>query len=104
MLAIVSLCFGVSITTSATPKPSTFRNFPTFFLWVVKFLKVDGFGVAEVVIETPKHNETIANMPDEDVKNIIVAYRDMYHEIARGQHICLINIFRNHGQKAGTSL
>lgn len=71
---------------------------------VGKFLKVDGFGVAEVVIETPKHNETIASMPDEDVKNIVVAYRDRYHEIAKGQHICLINIFRNHGQKAGTSL
>lgn len=71
---------------------------------VGKFLKVDGFGVAEVVIETPLHNKTICTMPHEDVKNIITAYRNRYHEIARDHHICLINIFRNHGAKAGTSL
>lgn len=69
-----------------------------------KFLKVDGFGVAEVVIETPKHNETISSMSDADVRNVIITYRNRYLEISRNPSICLINIFRNHGAMAGTSL
>ena len=69
-----------------------------------KYLKAGGYGVAEVIIETPVHNKTIATMNHEEVVNIIRAYRKRYREIAQITDINLITVFRNHGINAGTSL
>lgn len=69
-----------------------------------KFLKVDGFGLAEVLIETPLHNVSPAIMSQKEVEKILIGYRSRYHAIANNDKICLITIFRNHGPKAGTSL
>lgn len=69
-----------------------------------RFLKADGFGIAEVVIETPLHNQTIATMELEEVKNTVMAYRERYNALSKTAHLDLITIFRNYGQKAGTSL
>lgn len=69
-----------------------------------KFLRVEGFGIAEVIIETPRHNEIIATMSDDTVRNAISSYKNRYNNISEDHNIRLINIFRNHGEKAGTSL
>ncbi len=69
-----------------------------------KFLKADGFGIAEVIIESPFHNRTIATMDKDEVKNTVFAYRERANSIAKIQKIELITIFRNYGEKAGTSL
>jgi UDPglucose--hexose-1-phosphate uridylyltransferase len=69
-----------------------------------RFLKVDGFGIAEVIIETPLHNRTIATMDLEEVKNTVVAYRERYAALSTIEQLDLITIFRNYGEKAGTSL
>jgi UDPglucose--hexose-1-phosphate uridylyltransferase len=69
-----------------------------------RFLKADGFGIAEVVIETPLHNQTIATMELEEVKNTVLAYRERYAALSKIGQLDLITIFRNYGQKAGTSL
>ena len=68
------------------------------------FLAVKGFGIAEVVIETPKHNQTIATMTLKEVADILRAYRARQIEISKNENINLVTIFRNHGAKAGTSL
>ncbi len=69
-----------------------------------RFLKANGFGIAEVVIETPLHNRTIATMDFEEVKNTVMAYRERYNVLSKTAHLDLITIFRNYGEKAGTSL
>jgi UDPglucose--hexose-1-phosphate uridylyltransferase len=69
-----------------------------------RFLKADGFGIAEVVIETPSHNLTIATMDPVDVKNTVIAYKDRYNALSKTGRIDLITIFRNYGERAGTSL
>jgi len=69
-----------------------------------RFLKADGFGIAEVVIETPFHNRTIATMDLEEVKNTVMAYKERYIALSKIGQIDLITIFRNYGEKAGTSL
>ncbi len=69
-----------------------------------KFLRVDGFGVAEVLIETPLHNVSPALMSHKAVEKILIGYRSRYHALATNSDISLITIFRNHGPKAGTSL
>jgi len=69
-----------------------------------RFLKADGFGVAEVIIETPFHNRTIATMDLEEVKNTVLTYRERNAALSKIEQIDLITIFRNYGEKAGTSL
>ncbi|MBM4339283.1 MAG: galactose-1-phosphate uridylyltransferase [Deltaproteobacteria bacterium] len=69
-----------------------------------RFLKADGFGIAEVIIETPIHNRTIATMDLEEVRNTVMAYKERYIALSKTEQIDLITIFRNYGEKAGTSL
>ncbi len=68
------------------------------------FVKIDGYGIAEVVVETPDHSKTIGTLSMEEVFDVLLAYRSRYQSIAADPNVALINIFRNHGPKAGTSL
>ena len=68
------------------------------------FLAAKGFGIAEVVIESPEHHKTIALMQMNEVSAVLAAYRQRYNAIAGNEDINLITIFRNHGYRAGTSL
>lgn len=71
---------------------------------VGSFLAAKGFGIAEVVIESPEHHKTIAVMQLGEVSAVLTAYRQRYKSIAGNADINLITIFRNHGPRAGTSL
>jgi len=68
------------------------------------FLKATGYGIAEVIIETPRHNLTLAAMDAKSVEDVIKVYKSRYLSVAQEKQICFINIFRNHGVRAGTSL
>jgi UDPglucose--hexose-1-phosphate uridylyltransferase len=72
--------------------------------YVGSFLAAKGHGIAEVVIETPEHNKTIATMQPETVSEILTAYRERLRAILTDETINLITIFRNYGPLAGTSL
>ncbi len=67
-------------------------------------VKADGYGIAEVVIESLHHNRTIATMDQSEVERVIRAYRERYANIIQEEHINFVTIFRNHGPRAGTSL
>jgi UDPglucose--hexose-1-phosphate uridylyltransferase len=71
---------------------------------VGRFLKAFGYGIAEVIIETPRHNLTLTKMDNASVEDVIKVYRLRYLSVAKEKQICLINIFRNYGVRAGTSL
>lgn len=68
------------------------------------FLSADGFGVAEVVIESPSHNKSLALLTKDEVKNVLFAYIARFSALSENEHVDLINLFRNHGAAAGTSL
>ncbi|TET93764.1 MAG: galactose-1-phosphate uridylyltransferase [Candidatus Zixiibacteriota bacterium] len=72
--------------------------------WVGSFLAAKGFGIAEVVIEHPKHNQNLALMELDEVANVLRAYRQRQIEISNNDKINLVTIFRNYGPQAGTSL
>lgn len=63
-----------------------------------------GYGHHEVVIETPRHNMTIALLPENNVKDIISVYKNRYLFMVKDKKIKDIIIFKNHGESAGTSL
>jgi len=65
---------------------------------------ISGYGVAEVIIESPKHNLNIALMSDEEVENIIKTYKSRYLALQNKEGIEAVIIFRNNGPGAGTSL
>lgn len=67
-------------------------------------LTAQGFGVAEVVIESPAHNTSLAGMSEDEVRGVLKVYKSRYEALAKNKDIDLITIFRNHGARAGTSL
>lgn len=67
------------------------------------FVAVPGVGRHEVIIESPDHDADLARMSLHEVRGILEAYRSRYR-VLRPDTEGVIVIFRNHGQRAGTSL
>lgn len=65
---------------------------------------ITGFGKHEIIIESPVHNMLIANMPVDDIANIIRTYRERFDAIYQEPGIEHVIIFKNYGEGAGTSL
>ena len=68
------------------------------------FIKMNGVGYHEVVIEHPEHFQTIATMPYKAVERIILSYSERYQALIQKSDVELLTIFRNNGPEAGTSL
>ena len=68
------------------------------------FRKRPGFGVHEVVIETPSHNTPMALMEYEQVEKVLIAYQERYNSLKKNPQLKFITIFKNHGWASGTSL
>ena len=68
------------------------------------FIKMNGVGYHEVVIEHPEHFQSIATMSIQAVDGIISSYVERYQELINRPNVELITIFRNNGPRAGTSL
>lgn len=66
--------------------------------------KMNGIGAHEVVIETPRHEETLATLPLKNVENVLLAYRDRIIDLRRDQRLRYVLVFKNHGIAAGASL
>ncbi|UCF04747.1 MAG: galactose-1-phosphate uridylyltransferase [bacterium] len=68
------------------------------------FRRMDGLGQHEVIIETPKHNESFGTIDDAKALEIVTAYRERYLALSEDKRFKLVKIFRNQGKAAGTSL
>jgi len=66
--------------------------------------KMNGVGAHEVVIETPKHDETLSTLPNDKVIKVLTTYRERILDITRDQRVKYICVFKNHGAAAGASL
>jgi UDPglucose--hexose-1-phosphate uridylyltransferase len=64
----------------------------------------DGFGAHEVIIESPEHNRDLWEMEVGQVEQVVEAYRQRFLAYESGEMLPYVLIFRNHGQRAGTSL
>ena len=65
---------------------------------------MNGIGEHEVMIESPEHNQSIATMPQKQVEELFLAYRERYIAMSQDPRFEMITIFKNHGLNAGTSL
>lgn len=65
---------------------------------------LSGFGVHDVLIETPLHNMTTALLPPDHIADIIRTYKKRFIELHADHKIGHVIIFKNYGERAGTSL
>ena len=79
-------------------------HLPTTRNYVGTFLSAMGFGIAEVVIEHARHDLSPALMHPNEIAAVLRAYRERQIAISRNEKINLVMIFRNFGERAGTSL
>jgi len=63
-----------------------------------------GFGVHDVIIDTPDHSHSIANMADAHIANLLRVYKSRYDSLSLDPRIAHVTIFKNHGGDAGASL
>lgn len=63
-----------------------------------------GFGVHDVIIDTPDHSHSIALMPDAHVANLLRVYKSRYDALSLDPRVAHVTIFKNHGGDAGASL
>jgi UDPglucose--hexose-1-phosphate uridylyltransferase len=66
--------------------------------------KMDGIGAHEVIVESPDHMLTMAEMTDRQIEEVLWAFRDRVNDLKRDQRFRYIVLFKNHGEAAGASL
>ncbi len=65
---------------------------------------VTGVGIHEVIIETPDHSKTTAQLDDQQMETIIQTYLNRFRFASADPRVEQVTIFKNHGDAAGTSL
>jgi len=68
------------------------------------FDKMNGIGAHEVIIETPRHDETLATMSDAAVEQVLWASRERVQDLKQDRRFRYIIVFKNHGAAAGSSV
>ena len=68
------------------------------------FDKMSGIGAHEVIIESPRHEDTLATLDPARIDDVLWACRERVQDLKRDQRFRYIIIFKNHGAAAGASL
>jgi UDPglucose--hexose-1-phosphate uridylyltransferase len=66
--------------------------------------KMSGIGANEVIIETPDHSATLSDMPEQQIAEVLKAFKDRINDLKRDRRFRYIILFRNYGESAGASL
>ncbi len=64
----------------------------------------NGVGAHEVIIETPDHSKSLADLKVHEIEKVIWAYRDRSVDLRGDKRFHYIMLFKNHGYSAGASL
>jgi len=64
---------------------------------------MNGFGIHDVVIESPDHATSLALAPASQTRMVLQAYRKRYLEVSLDERVAHVTIFKNHGAQAGAS-
>lgn len=66
--------------------------------------KMNGIGAHEVIVETPNHDETLAELSPERLVQVLWSYRDRIVDLKKDMRFRYVMIFKNYGRAAGASL
>ncbi|MBI2650791.1 DUF4931 domain-containing protein [Candidatus Woesearchaeota archaeon] len=62
------------------------------------------YGVHEVIVETQHHKSQLADLPVQQIRELLEVYKIRIRELTKLKGIKYVEIFKNHGKDAGTSL
>ena len=68
------------------------------------FRYMGGCGAHEVIIESPDHDRLLAQQPVDHLFLILRTLQNRFNDLMRDRRFQTIVIFKNHGERAGTSL
>ncbi len=63
-----------------------------------------GVGAHEVIVESPKHHISMTDLPEENIREVLWAYRDRLVDLKKDSRFVHGMIFKNVGASAGASL
>lgn len=66
--------------------------------------KMEGVGAHEVIIECPAHEVSLANLPEDNIRDVLWIYRDRLLDLKRDPRLVHGMLFKNVGPAAGASL
>ncbi|MGB0036980.1 MAG: DUF4931 domain-containing protein [Candidatus Acidiferrales bacterium] len=58
-------------------------------------------GAHEIIVETPNHSRTLAEMEDEDIERVLEAYAIRIADLKRDPRFKYVAVFKNQGPQAG---
>jgi UDPglucose--hexose-1-phosphate uridylyltransferase len=65
---------------------------------------MNGIGAHEVIVESPDHNKSLANLNDQQFEDVLWSFRDRIIDLKKDKRFRYILVFKNHGLRAGASL
>ncbi|WP_243369718.1 galactose-1-phosphate uridylyltransferase [Geotalea sp. SG265] len=65
---------------------------------------MSGIGAHEVIIETPRHDQGMADLSPAEITDVLKAYRARYLDLRRDSRLRYMVLFKNHGIRAGATL
>ena len=65
---------------------------------------MNGIGAHEVIIETPDHDRSMADLTEHEIADVLKAYRARYLDLRKDFRLRYMVIFKNHGLRAGATL
>ena len=68
------------------------------------FSEMPSYGVHEVIVETPHHKSQLADLPAQQIRELLEVCKFRIRELSRLKGIKYVDVFKNHGKEAGTSL
>lgn len=66
--------------------------------------KMNGVGAHEVIVESNQHHLTLADLSEDQIRDIFIAYRSRILDLHNDKRLKYVMIFKNHGLSAGASL
>jgi len=67
------------------------------------FESVSGVGVHDVVVETPGHEESMADLDNKSILEILSVFRERFIVIKKDSRMKYVHIFKNSGRNSGAS-
>lgn len=66
--------------------------------------RMNGIGAHEVIIESPEHLLSMAPLAEEQIRNLLLVYRERLNDLKNNPYLIYGLIFKNVGETAGASL
>ncbi len=66
--------------------------------------RMNGVGAHEIIIESPGHQDSLADLPAQKIEDVLRTYRDRIIDLKKDLRLRYILVFKNHGPSAGATL